>query len=387
MNTTSNPFIWQDLPYVNIYHSITADALHQIYQGIIKHVFSWVKSLYGANTIDACCCAFPLNHHIQIFSKGISSLSHLTGQEHSQMCHFLMGLLIAAPLPQGHSPACVLQAIHAILDFTYLAQLPIHSTSTLHRLQNALTTFHENKAVFVDLGIQKNMNLPKLHAFCHYIESIILFGTIDNYNTEHIEHLHIDLAKDAHCATNQKDKFVQMTIWLERKEKIMRHSKFIEWCLLNQLIGSTLRRQTRPLPTLMPNRITKMTKHPTICAVSFNQIKMKYGMSYLRAALARYIVITNNPHLAMNAQNETKAANLDFEFNKVSVYHKVKFYAKSDNDKAQESQVLNSICAHPGKANTEHPKQGTPARFNTALISLSTSGLRTGDHSQGIVGR
>ena len=36
-----NPF-WKDLPYVHIYRSITPDILHQLYQGILKHMIGWV---------------------------------------------------------------------------------------------------------------------------------------------------------------------------------------------------------------------------------------------------------------------------------------------------------------------------------------------------------
>lgn len=32
-----NPF-WQNLPFVNIYQLITPDVLHQLYQGILKHL-------------------------------------------------------------------------------------------------------------------------------------------------------------------------------------------------------------------------------------------------------------------------------------------------------------------------------------------------------------
>ncbi|KAG2059404.1 hypothetical protein BDR06DRAFT_851001, partial [Suillus hirtellus] len=77
------------------------------------------------------------------------------------------------------------------------------------------------------LGIQNNFNLPKLHAAWHYMSMIQAFGTTDNYNTEYTEHLHIDLAKDAYCATNHKDEFVQMTQWLERKEKIIQHERYV----------------------------------------------------------------------------------------------------------------------------------------------------------------
>jgi hypothetical protein len=44
--------------------------------------------------------------------------------------------------------------------------------------------------------------------------------TLDNCNTENTERLHIDLAKDAYQSTNRKNEFSQMTLWLERKEKI-----------------------------------------------------------------------------------------------------------------------------------------------------------------------
>jgi len=63
----------------------------------------------------------------------------------------------------------------------------------------------------------------------HYISSIQLFGTTDNYNTEQSECLHIDLTKDAYHATNHKDEYPQMTAWLEHCEKIQQYSAFIEW--------------------------------------------------------------------------------------------------------------------------------------------------------------
>ena len=43
-----------------------------------------------------------------------------------------------------------------------------------------------------------HFNFPKLHSLPHYLESIRLLWTTDNYNTEATEHLHIDLAKDAY---------------------------------------------------------------------------------------------------------------------------------------------------------------------------------------------
>jgi len=144
--------------------------------------------------------------------KEISSLSHVTGQEHDQICRFLLGLVIDIHLPNGHSNACLLHSVHALLDFLYLAQYPIHTTTTLKLLNDALARFHANKDIFIDLGIRDSFNIPKLHFASHYVELIKMFSTTDNFNTQYTEHLHIDLAKDVYAATNRKDEFGQMTI-------------------------------------------------------------------------------------------------------------------------------------------------------------------------------
>ncbi len=47
-----NPF-WIKLPFVNIFHSIAPDILHELYQGVIKHVIGWLKLACGEAKIDA----------------------------------------------------------------------------------------------------------------------------------------------------------------------------------------------------------------------------------------------------------------------------------------------------------------------------------------------
>ena len=74
-----------------------------------------------------------------------------------------------------------------------------------------------------------HFNFPKLHSLPHYLESIRLLGTTDNYNTEATERLHIDLAKDAYRATNKKDYYEQMLLWLECHEKIWAFEIVLQW--------------------------------------------------------------------------------------------------------------------------------------------------------------
>ena len=168
-------------------------------------------------------------------------------------------------------------------------------TSTPVLLEDALDQFHENKSIFVDLGIHDSFNLPKLYFAKHYVELIKLFGTTDNYNTEYTERLHIDLAKHAFAATNYKDKFTQMTIWLERKEKMHRHEQYNQW----RQDGSPLivQKQWSP-PGLELDQALSIAKHPNARSTSLNSIELDYGAQCFKTALHRYIVITNCGRMA-----------------------------------------------------------------------------------------
>ena len=223
-----DPF-WKTLPYCDIYQSITPNVLHQLHQGVTKHLISWLQSAFGTSELDHRCRYLPLNYNVRHFSKGISGFSRVLGKEHAEMCKVLLGLVIGLPLPDDCSSEKLLPAVRGVLDFLYLAQLPSHTDETLRDMSNALNAFHENKSIFVELGIQDNFNFPKLHSLLHYVPSIRLFGTTNGYNTKHSERLHIDLAKNTYTTTNHKDKLSQMVIWLEHWEKVTRFNNFIEW--------------------------------------------------------------------------------------------------------------------------------------------------------------
>lgn len=315
-----DPF-WKNLPYVNIFQSITPDVLHQLYQGVLKHLIAWLIQVFGAPEIDARCRRLPPNHNIRLFMKGISTLSRVTGQEHDHMSRFILGIVVDIPLPDGSSSAPLVRSVWALLDFLYLAQYPIHTDDSLDAMDAALRRFHDNKKIFITLGVRQHFNLPKLHFARHYVYKIRLFGTTDNVNTEYTERLHIDLAKDAYRATNHKDEYPQMTTWLERKEKIQRHSKYIEWrskgCPTNH------RRQWTP-PGLQLDRRLHLAKNPSLRAVPFDHLEGIYGATFFTAALARYITLTNNPNIR-HAQLEDELPDLFFSFSKVQVWHRVKY--------------------------------------------------------------
>ena len=76
---------WKDLPFIEIYSSITPDILHQLYQGLLKHLIAWIWAICDTAEIDAHCHRLPQNHHIWLFVMGICHLSWVTGTEHDQI--------------------------------------------------------------------------------------------------------------------------------------------------------------------------------------------------------------------------------------------------------------------------------------------------------------
>ncbi len=128
-------------------------------------------------------------------------------------------------------------------------------------MNNTLHAFHLNCNILVSLGIHTHFNIPKRHNSGHYFELIQLYGIGDNFNTKFTEGLHIDLVKNAYASTNFKDEFPQMTCWLDQKECVMHHEKYIHHCLETSFNAPL--HVHKPLPSLIPEHRQQMAKHPT----------------------------------------------------------------------------------------------------------------------------
>ena len=230
----------------------------------------------------------------------------------------------------------VVKAVHVLLDFLFLAQFQSHTSDTLSWLEDSLVAFHNNKAIFVDLGIWEDFNILKLHGLLHYALLIRLFGTTDNYNTKQSERLHIDLVKNAYHATNHKDEYSQITVWLERRKKIQQHSASIDWRQNNlQNIWTWT-----PIGALcIHTQSIKMAYKPSSKAVPFPDIFWKYGALLFQDRLGDFITAINNPGLGTHALY-THSANTLLPFCTVRVYHNIKFRAAND---AQELEIVDAI--------------------------------------------
>ncbi|KAI0038969.1 hypothetical protein FA95DRAFT_1504825 [Auriscalpium vulgare] len=367
-----HPF-WADLPYSNVFVAITPDVLHQLYQGMVKHLLGWLTDAFGAAEIDARCARLPPNHNVRLFKNGISILSRVSGQEHKDICRILLGLIIDLDLPARTPVTDVIRTARALLDFLYLAQYPSHSDATLKYLEKALKRFHASKHIFEALGIREGFNLPKLHALAHYVDSIKLIGTTDNTNTEATERLHIDYAKDAYRSTNHKDVYPQMTKWLVRREQVLRHSKFVQWRLNNTpgLLAAP------PAPVAHRPRI-HIARNPSDKSVTFAQLEYRHGAEGFEHALACYILAARNPHHS-SVQIANLAKGLKLPFRTVATYNNIKFWLPDPQDVDSAPETRDAAHARPSYMGTRG--RAVPGRFDTVLVDTGT-----GDEGQGVQG-
>ncbi|KAN0136268.1 hypothetical protein V8E53_005873 [Lactarius tabidus] len=356
LKPTYHPF-WDRLPFTNIFISITPDILHQLHQGILKHMVECLADI-DSDQIDTRCSRLPPNHNARHFHSGFTWLSRVTGQEHKHMCRVLLGVVVDLTLPGGQSSARLARVVRALLDFIYISQYPVQTTESLKAMDAALCRFHENKDILIELEVRRGFIIPKLHSLIHYTRSIALFGAADNYNTEQSERLHIECAKKGFRASNFKDETKQMTTWMERQETINHHAEFLNWCESGH---SVLPRSplAYPRPDLMLRPI--LTIHPSEKGVSFEHLFHRYGAIDFQDALADFIVQHNYPGLSTGVARR-RANNTLLPFRKVSVFHKIKFSNPEDPD----AKIVDAMHIRP----EVHSRRGhtNPGRFDTALV-------------------
>ncbi|KAJ7574249.1 hypothetical protein C8J56DRAFT_1126202 [Mycena floridula] len=189
------PF-WENLPHCDIHLALTPDIHHQLHKGAFNdHVAKWSRVTVDSDKpdeeVDARFMAMPHHPTLRHFKKGISLVSQWTGTEYKNMEKIFLGILAEA------TDVKVIHVVHALLDFIGYSRLEAHTDETLVQMDRAWSAFHENKVIFIEMGIREHFNIGKLHSMCHYVPSIRLFGSLDGYNTEAPERLHIDFAKMA----------------------------------------------------------------------------------------------------------------------------------------------------------------------------------------------
>lgn len=288
----------------------------------------WDRKLYlnqrcyiSQEELDRRIRCLPPAYGVRHFKNGISALSQISGIEHKNMGRILLGCLVGSP----NMPPCAITAVSAILNFIYLAQYTIHDDDTLSYMDDALTTWHQNKNVFIEAGVRDDLNIPKFHSLQHYVEAIHFLGTTDNYNTEMFECFHIDFAKKGYRASNKRDEVPQMTQWLSRQENINSFDRELSWVLEQQSLHKAASEPVPPpttsLPTPPQSRIL-LPQVPTSPNKSLSSIQTLHHVPFFSHHLKAY--------LEMLKPNSTRAdvlyaSSQPLPFHHIDVYHSFKF--------------------------------------------------------------
>lgn len=347
--TVYRPF-WQGFPFTDIHRAITPDVLHQLYQGVFKHLVAWCQLILSPQQLDQRIRCLPPGYGLRHFKNGISALSQISGPERKNMAKILLGCLI------GSIPQKAIAAIAGLLDFIYIAQYTTHDTTTLQYLKDALKQFHDNRDYFIELNIRKDFNIPKFHSLLHYVEAIEQFGTTDNYNTELFERLHIDFAKLGWRATNQRDEFPQMIRWLSRHEKIVGLETFHM-------------EQQNPVPpthTKPKNPGITISKKPNFTNRHITLIEEKHCAPDFSYYLKVYLnKISRSPVSNRHLEQQ------NLPFYKLNTYNMFRFNPQSldDDDDTQERDIVKAL-----------PKsQELPGgRFDTVVVMVKDNAESTG---------
>ncbi|KAI0739894.1 hypothetical protein C8Q80DRAFT_1274923 [Daedaleopsis nitida] len=124
--------------------------------------------------------------------------------------------------------------------------------------------------------------------------------------------------------------------------------------------------QPQPIHSSHPtySRI-KMTKWPSIKALGWHNAVNIYDATFIREALARFIVSYANPALTRTA-GENASLDIRHRVASIPVYHKLKITGKFNNGIMDTTR--DAVHARP----TCHDQQGrpVPARFDTVLPTV-----------------
>jgi len=351
------PF-WTDFKWANIHTAITPDVLHQLYQGVFRHLLNWCKRGVSEAELDARIRALPPSFGIRHFKNGISSLSQVSGNETKAIAKILLGCLV------GIAPKGVIIACRALLDFIYLAQYKTHDDTTLEYMEDALRLFHKHRAVFINLGIRKDFNIPKFHSLLHYVESIKLFGATDNYNTEMFERLHIDFAKAGWRASNHRDAFPQMMRWIDRQEKV---SAFGQYIAEQRPASDASLNPVKSIPNFAGQPI-HIAKHPHAPNCPITRIELQHGCP----SFSHHIKLYLNAIVGSRIR-ERHIDKASLPFTKLDVYHMFKFLPTALDDGVGEAN--NAECQTVKAMSSIGQKA---ARFDAVVVLHNDDAEATG---------
>jgi hypothetical protein len=208
--------------HANLHSSMMIDILHQLLQGLFKHLIDWVKVIvsglprgpemadeggersFGEMQLDERFRKMAEYPDLRLF-KQFSAITQWTGEERqSILLQFIPA--IAPLLLENHADQ--LSCARSIVDFIFVSTYKVHDDETIRYLSHFLSIIDLKKEAFRcirqgDKESRGHFNFPKFHIISHYPEFIRRFGAACGVDTQHSEAGHRYHLKDFYTRTNK----------------------------------------------------------------------------------------------------------------------------------------------------------------------------------------
>ncbi|QRW12579.1 hypothetical protein RhiLY_11578 [Ceratobasidium sp. AG-Ba] len=212
---------WANIPNFDFSSSLMPDILHQLHQGMIRHLLKWSVDVAGRKMVDRGFMLMPSAEGMRHFRQGVSRLNQWTGRESKEAAKQLLPVIVC--LDGKRWDQIFIRLARAILDFTYRAQASRMTEDDLVRLEKTVEDIHKYKDVLVRMKVFEDNSrfelIIKLHMLSHYSPDTRKMGTPDGFNTETPEHCHIK-SKQAWRASNKVAPTPQMIRFIQRYEAL-----------------------------------------------------------------------------------------------------------------------------------------------------------------------
>ncbi|KIJ11303.1 hypothetical protein PAXINDRAFT_15770 [Paxillus involutus ATCC 200175] len=194
------PF-WRDWPLSDPPNFLSPEALHH-----------WHGKFWDHDPIVG------LRH----FKNGITTLKQVTGCAKCDVQRYIV------PVISGAAPTNTVIAICALMDFRYLAQARVITSSIHDKIKDALAKFHEHKFSITNKGLQRgaksgaalnHWQIPKLEFMQSVGLSISQLGAPVQWSADMTKHTHIEVVKDPAASTNHHHFDSQICRYLDQMEK------------------------------------------------------------------------------------------------------------------------------------------------------------------------
>jgi hypothetical protein len=231
-------------------------------------------------------------------------------------------------------------------------------------LEDALDAFHKHKSILIRLGVRDHLDIPKIHSLVHYAESIRLFGTTDNYNTEGFERLHIDMAKEGWRASNKREERPQMVRWLSRREKVAAFDRYLQKVARDE-DGQGIEDERRKRPGIGGIGLPKQPHKPNQLV---QDIQQRHHSPGFQEDLKSYL----NKLIREGPLGRRRLEMTSLPFERLNIYHGFKFPLEDvGEDRKEGDEERDWVRARPAA-------RGQTERFDTVVARVVPESESTG---------